>query len=597
MDEPRPEAPLSFEEARERLRARGYLDRGVEGAVLKGALAARSRALAVVRAASAAAAVLALAFGLVETIGLSAASGLSLPEAAVLFLWLLLPGLVVAAVVVALLALGAWLRTRGRTEASGVATEVALAAGLLAGGAGALMLRPLLAAGRLPALLGLLASVLAVVLAVRVARGMALTVLVASGRSVLSRLPSPRAALVAGLVVVGGGAGVWLAVRVPSERRPEPLVVVPSAARVAVVAVDGFSEPLLPAAGEAPLPPCGQRLAYEKETLDPAAFWTTVATGETVPRHGVGALDLVRLRGVSSPVRTEGAAGWYLRSVLPALGVARVESVTSAARRVPSLWEVAARAGVPALAVNWWTTYPASRPGATVLSNHLFFAARAGRTLDGEGWPAEAVQRAALLARPAAGSAPLPAEGTAARLALDARGLDAFAWGAFRAEWERGRPRLGLVYLPGLDILGAALEAPGRPAAERLVLARALVEEVRWVRHLLEAELPELGADLALVFLDGGRSSRRGLAEVSGPLAGEARAATVRPVDVTPTLLFACGVPASREVVGRPAPGLLRVGLADPGSVASWGLREAERFAPSDPREYVDNLRSLGYLR
>ena len=34
---------LSLDAARERLRERGYLDRGVEGAVLKGALAARTR--------------------------------------------------------------------------------------------------------------------------------------------------------------------------------------------------------------------------------------------------------------------------------------------------------------------------------------------------------------------------------------------------------------------------------------------------------------------------------------------------------------------------------------------------------------------------
>ncbi len=42
---------------------------------------------------------------------------------------------------------------------------------------------------------------------------------------------------------------------------------------------------------------------------------------------------------------------------------------------------------------------------------------------------------------------------------------------------------------------------------------------------------------------------------------------------------------------------LLGTSVPDPGSVASWGLWEPERSSPLDPREYVETLRSLGYLR
>ena len=82
--------------------------------------------------------------------------------------------------------------------------------------------------------------------------------------------------------------------------------------------------------------------------------------------------------------------------------------------------------------MNWWTTYPAEEGGGTILGNHLFFAARAGQSLAGEGWPADAAERAARLAPRVA-----PEPGSLERLVADARGLDAFALAAFREAWRR----------------------------------------------------------------------------------------------------------------------------------------------------------------
>ena len=65
---------------------------------------------------------------------------------------------------------------------------------------------------------------------------------------------------------------------------------------------------------------------------------------------------------------------------------------------MPAVWEVASRAGIPSLTVNWWTTYPAGDGGGTVLGNHLFFAAARESPFAGEGWPPEATGRAARLA-------------------------------------------------------------------------------------------------------------------------------------------------------------------------------------------------------
>ncbi len=579
--------PVTFEEARERLRARGYLDRGVEGAVLKGALAARTRAVALLRGAAVAALFLAFALAAVETVAVSLASALSLRDALVLFAWLVAGAALAAAVLVLLLSAIAWLRTRGRSDPSGVSTEVAVGFGVFAGIGAVLAARPVLeAAGPLAAVAALAAAALAVVLAVRVARGLAFTVLAASGRAVIARAPRPALALGVALAAVGAAAAAGLLLRrpVPAD---EPLVVRAGSERVVLVAVDGWVAGL----ADGTLPAV-RRLSYAKETTDPAAFWTTVATGEPAKRHGVGALELVRLDGVTAPVRLAAGTGWYLGRLLPALGFAREESVTSAARRVPAAWEVAHRAGIASLVVNWWTTWPAGGEGGVVLGNHLYFAARAGAKLDREGWPADATARAARLAPPAERGSGV------GRLVADARGLDAFAIEAFRHEAARGRPRLALVYLPGLDILGAALSESGRSVAERVALAKALGDEARSVAAFLSG--PDvLGGDasLAVVVLDGGRSSRGGEVLLAGPLAAPGGAEALRPVDLAPTLLALLGVPASREVEGRVDLRLVRAGTASVATVASWGRKRGGGGPVLDPREYVENLRSLGYLR
>ncbi len=596
MEKPPPgPGPLSFDEARERLRARGYLDRGVEGAVLRGALAARTRARAVVRASAVAAAILAAVLAAAETVALALRSTLGGRDAAVLFAWLLLGSALAAVVLVLALALVAWARSRGRTDPGGASTEVAVAFGLLIGVAGAFALRPALASASPAAAAGAFLAVgLAVFLAVRVARGVTLTVLLASGRSVLARRPG--AATAAALVLAAAALGVALfAARREAPAPGGPLVVRGGTARVVVVAVDGWDDRFVAPSGP-PAEPLAAllhaaSLPYVKSSLDPAAFWTTVATAEPPDRHGVGALDLVRLAGVSAPVRPTGESGWYLGRVLPALGLARVESVTAAARRVPAMWEVARRGGLATLVVNWWTTYPAGPDATVVLSNHLFFAARAGSSLAGEGWPADAAARAAALAPRG-----VPSGGRVERLVADARGLDAFARAAFLAERDRLKPRLALLYLPGLDILGTALGEPGRSAGERVALASALVEEARDIRGFLAGEAAG-GADLLAVFLDGGRARSEGTLLLAGPLANASATGSVRPEDVAPTLLRALGVPASAEVAGRVEPRLLAPAVADPGTVATWGRKTPDGAIPVDPRAYVENLRSLGYLR
>ncbi len=596
-DEGRPregaeDSSLSFEAARERLRERGYLDRGVEGAVLKGALATRTRAQSLLLGAAVGALFLALALAVVETAVNAVVSALPARDTAVLFFWIAAGCLAVAAVVVSLLVGAAFLRVRGRADADAVAAEIAAGFGVVVGVGAVLASVPALrAAGAAAAAAVLVAVALAVLVAVRTARGVTLAALLASGRAVFR---SPRrlglAALFLATIALAAGALLWAARR--EERGATPLVVEANARRVVLVGVDGWSDRYL-GEGDAFSSNFGVAGArYRKPQRDLAAFWTTVATGETPARHGIGSLDLVRVAGVGAALRPTGMSAVFLGRVLPRLHLARRESVTAAARRVPAAWEVAHRGGVPSLVVNWWTTYPAGPDGGTVLSNHLFFAARAGGSLTGEGWPPEAVARAAALA-PRSAPGPVSLE----QLVADAEGLDDFGRRAFLEAFGRERPRFSLLYLPGLDILGAALTDPGRSASDRVALAGAVTEEARRIRSFLVDPAWREGVDLLAVLFDGGRTEEDGLLRLDGPLARPGVSATIGPADVAPTLLAVLGVPASREAAGKVRAELLVPGAVTEATVASWGLRPRDASIAIDPKEYVENLKSLGYLK
>lgn len=590
---PPEEAPLTFDEARERLRARGYLDRGVEGAVLKGALAARTRARSLVQAGAVAILFLAGALALSETALTGIANALPIRDDLVLFLWLLLGAIVAASGIVVVLVLVAWLRLRSRAGEESGSTGLAAGFGVLAGIGGAVAALPALESGGPAAAAGVLLAVAATVfVAFRIARGVAFAVLLTSGRTALAgRKGKARLALFSALLLAAAAVIFQFSRR--SSPESEPLVVTANAKRIVVVAVDGWSDRLLAGAGigRGGLREPVASFVYEKSELDPAAFWTTVATGELARRHGVGSLDLVRVRGVRSPFRPLGGTVWYLTHLLPRMSFARLESVTSAARRVPALWEVGGRAGIPSLVVGWWTTYPADAGSGTVLSNHLFFAARAGSSLAGEGWPPEAAARAAQQAPRVA-----PEPGTLDRLVEDATGLDAFSIKVFEEEKNVEGPRLSLLYLPGLDILATALANPSLSSADRVALANAMTAEARRIASFLETPALLSGVDLLAVFLDGGRRERKGMLRLEGPLAARSPG-TVRPVDFAPTILSALGVPASRETDGRVEPALLAPDATTSRTVASWGRRRIDSRPAIDPKEYVENLRSLGYLK
>ena len=358
------------------------------------------------------------------------------------------------------------------------------------------------------------------------------------------RLPErPRRAIL--LSAVAGAfsiAALLFAARREPVHPPPPL---PSRRReaVVVVGIDGLAldagrpgdEPV------ARLLSAGANGWWDARPASPAEAWTDLATGVPAARHGVRALEWVRPFGVPA-LRPPWGTSWYLRGIGLAIGTVSRAPVSAFERRSLAFWEVAASAGLPALAVGWWASGP--WPGATVVENRE------------------------VLARAANG--------------IDA---DAVAIRDFERFFD-GRS-VAALYLPGADILR------GNPPARASALARVAPYLERWIARGRRGEValvvlavdshPSAGSRGRMVVFDGATATAN---------------VRIRPLDFAPSVLARSGIPVARDLPGRGIAALFRPGSIETSAVTTYGERivpvPAER--PETDREYLRKLKSLGYL-
>lgn len=653
----------ALERTRAELRRLGYLDHGLERFLLQDALRPRQplRTLAVLTAKVGLLAgpllAAALAVALAAANGSLQASPLDLP---VLFVHLLVP--LSAAAAAAFLVLGSAallvLRVYHVRRVEAVALAVALTAGL---GGLALALweaRAGLAQGGAGQEVALAALVAGAAVA-----AYALVRLVYQGLLALAIRFSPRApagsllvwrwrrwvsgAVLAGVLLVA--VPVVLAARPGAPSLP-PLLPVGPGEPALVLGLDGVlpeEADYLLDRGELPTMAAlakdgGRLLTYRRPEGPPAAFWTSVATGLPVGRHGVAALDSFLPLGVRTPLARSGLLRPYWQHVEVPLHLAEYRPVLANRRSAFAFWELAARGGQPVLAVDWWATFPASPLPGLVIAHDAFQLLQegaSGAVSDPAAAPAllrllrgVAGQSAAAGAAPGApASAPAggePAHGGGGAVEDRALRPDAFYRAAFAAWLDipigapggtarspAGKaprapestsaappapppPRAAALYLPGLDI--AAADWRGGD----LALGDLVRGELRAADRLLGEALARPGWGVVVVVLDPGRRRRGG-----GPASGRVLlwrrgppcrggGAETTPEAVTAALLRTLGLPQSAELpppapqcvwpepparverYGRPPPPSLPGGTADPASAA----------------EYLQNLRSLGYL-
>jgi hypothetical protein len=437
-----------------------------------------------------------------------------------------------------------------------------------------------------------------------------------------------RLVVSAGITAFAGAAALLFltAPSAPVNDSAPPLAVVTPGFRLRVIGIDGFDPQVfdaMRAAGELPvlaglLSKARARFDTD-EVRDPAREWTTMATGQPAEIHGVRGLETRRIAGVQGALAWGGERG-IARPIGAATDLLRLTrpSVASGAElRAKPFWEVAADAGLRAAVVNWWATWPALEGGAhapLVISDRAILRLERGGTQDAEIAPPDLYERlrrewtAVVREASQAADAPMLASTDAVVSAALRRSaeLDAVQLALSRRLLAE-RPDLLAVYLPGLDVAQHTLLDPATASGASVVASR--LEAVRRYYSYLDGVVsdfaqPDADEIVVIVTHPGRRSSAgSGMLGIAGTIAGARSDASIKAVDVAPTILHLLGVPVSRELTGRPAAGILSsafLGRFPVREVATYGARRragsSGRGEPLDA-EALERLRSLGYVR
>lgn len=636
------------DDLREQLRALGYLDARVDRFVL-GRAAPGTRAWSLALAASLRIGALAGALlGPSAAVGLSARlPGLvtSLTDAMVLAGYLaLLFGAGAALLALAAVAGGGALARRAapRPDFATRARRAAILTGLAVAAACLLYLtlwwRATAASAPMAPLGSTTAQVLvlavAAAISVLIGHGVTVTVLATLVRSGLARalpqgspLSSWRVLLPVGGIALVGALALLAATAPasPPQGAAPRLAVVPTGARVVVLAIDGVDVATLARlSGEGVTPTLatltGQaRVSLSNDTdRDPARVWTTIATGQLPDRHGIRALEARQLAGVEGRLRPESPGLAMLTAATDVLRLTTPAIASGDERRLPAFWEVAASAGLRTAVVHWWATWPAPEGQGVVLSDRAILRLEQGGALAAEIAPAALynplLQRSGARHTRVAGAAahawppdaPADVTATLTRSAeLDATVLD------LAADPALGALDLLTVYLPGLDIAQHALlhGGEGAPVAPSVMTARVRGLEAyyafldaaltRWL-----AALPQADRQIIVITQPGRvQQPSAGLLAISGTHASAATTDTAAPTSVAPTVLTALGVPIASDLAGT----ALRALFTDlfqarfpARAVATYGERRAAsqtRTGQPLDREMIERMRSLGYVR
>lgn len=620
-----------LEQVRSELRRLGYLNHGVERYLLQDALRPQRPGRTLLHLTvkvgllSGVALALALALALVTANAETSTGPLTIfLDTLALFLHLFPPISVVTAG--AFLALGGVLLAILRIYPVRRIETLSLAAAVGAGAAGlALALRgarSLLAENDLPAaaLLGLATSIAIYLLIKLVYHGLLTLAIQLTDSAPEARLFSRRWL---GLAILSAAFLLTVPALLSARREPPPppsTLPTGPGERVVLLGIDGvLPEEVdylmrtgdLPALAALVAQGGGQVLRYARRDEPPASFWASVATGLPGPAHGVSALDSFRPLGMRTPLARSGLLRAWWSGVEVPLGLAEYRPLLANRRSAFTVWELAARGGSPVLAVNWWATFPAEPLPGLVVAHGAWQLLRGGAET-AEGAAAPAAEVPALRALAAAAAQPLPGEGAESHLAaalppavaaaVRERALipDRFYRGLFAerlADRPAGAPRAAALYLPGLDIAAAGWRG-GDVAFADLVRSELRAADLVLARAM--AGSPGVGT--VAVVLDPGRRRAGGEGRVllwrragcagSGP-GRPGGPAAVTPEAVASALLRALGLPQSAELP-PPPPGCRWP--APPVTLAGYGVRGRQAVSAAEGSEYLESLRSLGYL-
>jgi hypothetical protein len=449
----------------------------------------------------------------------------------------------------------------------------------------------------------------------------------------LGKASSWRGTIASGAIAFAAAALLltWSEESPGSAAAREPLTVVPTGVSVRVIAIDGFDAQIFDALSSRGRLPAltttlgGARVQLESRpggSSDPARIWTTVATGQPPDVHGVQGLETRRLAGVhgSVAIAQPSPLGRAIRGATDLVRLTRPAIASGSERRAKTFWEVAAEAGLRTVVVNWWATWPVSEEAGIVLSDRVTLRLERGGPLDAELAPASLFEpllerwpeiRARASAE-AAKALELPAlelssNDATGRILLRSAELDAIQL-ALASVVAPPATDLSVVYLPGLDIAQHALLGDAQAGLSPSALAariEALQAYYSALDRLLAPVLTPGPGGVVMLVTEPGRVGDGGsaLLSVSGAAARSHHGRVSTATAIAPTVLFALGVPVSRDLPSAPLLELFDPRFAaryPPRHVATYGRRSAapaRRSGQPLDEEMIERLRSLGYVR
>lgn len=393
---------------------------------------------------------------------------------------------------------------------------------------------------------------------------------------------------------------------------PSPPTSLPRAPgdRVLLVGVDGVLADefdYLLARGELPglnsMLGRGRLYRYEREEQPVAAFWTSVATGLPSPEHGVVSLDSFRPLGVKTPLARTGVLRPFFQYVEVPLGLAEYRPLLANLRRAFSVWELASRGGEKSLVIDWWATYPAMELPGLMVSHGAYQLLLDGveRAVAPESARDEIAQMVLRQAEQPGPEWLAPALDEEQRSTLAERAL--YPDEVYRTLFLtrlRQAPRAAAIYLPAVDLAAdgwsfgplafSDLQRYELRAADRLIAEAAKTMETIVV-VVDPGRRIDRGAGRMFVWrangcsgTDEGAGAKQDLGD-SLPVV-EARAAAS-------ALIRALGLPQSAELSPPPE------GCSwpePPAFVETFGRRQEDDTRAETSGEYLEKLRSLGYL-
>lgn len=422
------------------------------------------------------------------------------------------------------------------------------------------------------------------------------------------------------IAVLWTGMFFWAQARAPTGEIDTGWSVRERAPRLMVIGIDGLDRELfellagVPDSPWAQLPVSGRPGSWTREPGTPAEIWTSVWTGRAAAEHGVGSAEERHLPGISTAIPGGNGTADPWRRAWRVWLPGRRAPISSAGRRVRTIWEVVSLKK-PVAAIGWWSTWPAfldGEGGGFVVSDRALAKLQNGGIADREIWPdgwharlqtefaAESERIREDFDREFASR--LPASWIEA--VREAHFIDAFAL----ERWERfsgtSEIALSMVYLPGLDIVRHRLRENldiGNPRV-LLEVKPVLEQYIDWLGSRLQPWFQPQPDQAVLLLGDPGRGRIEG-DEGLWMAWGEGIRQQEIPTKYSAGQWFSwvarlLGFPRTGGMPPVNAPGFADW-VTDPGFVNDFPApkRHVGGTSSDFDEEMLDRLRSLGYVQ